>query len=97
MFIYFAYPLILEPILRWLTIWLQIKIDKPEWTLMNYYPMNTIEDLMVFPLIRTTSDFININAKMTLVHSYATAMIVGSIFAALFLFLAWKSFEKSDI
>lgn len=97
MFLYFAYPLILEPILRWFTIYGLIKIEKPEWTLMNYFPMNTIEDLMVFPLIRTTSDFINIHAKMKPVHSYSTAMIAGSIFTALFLFLAWKSFERNDI
>ena len=97
MFLYFAYPLILEPILRGLTIYGLIKIKKPEWTLMNYFPMNTIEDLMVFPLIRTSSDFLNIHANMNPVHSYTTAMIAGSVFTILFLFLAWKSFEKSDI
>ena len=97
MFIYFAYPLILEPIMRGLTVWALIKAGKPSWTIMNYFPMNTIEDLMVFPLIRTSSDFLNINENMTPVHSYPIAIGMGTVYTALFLYLAWKSFEKSDI
>ncbi len=97
MFIYFAYPLILEPIMRGLTIWGLIRIEKPSWTLMNYFPMNTIEDLMAFPLVRTSSDFLNVHSDMTVVHSYTTAIIAGVIYTALFLFLAWRSFKNSDI
>ena len=97
MFIYFAYPLILEPIMRGLTVWALIKGGKPNWTIMNYFPMNTIEDLMVFPLIRTSSDFLNIHENMSPVHSYPIAIGMGIVYTALFLFLAWKSFERSDI
>ncbi len=97
MFIYFAYPLILEPIMRGLTIWALIRGGKPSWTIMNYFPMNTIEDLMVFPFIRIFSDFLNIHENMSPVHSYPIAIGMGIVYTALFLFLAWKSFEKSDI
>jgi len=97
MFIYFAYPLILEPIMRGLVIYGLIKSGKPNWTLMNYFPMNTLEDLMTFPLVRTSSDFINVHENMTLVHSYPIAIGMGIVYSALFLFLAWRSFKKSDI
>lgn len=97
MFIYFAYPLILEPIMRWLTVYGLIKSKNPSYTLMNYFPMNTIEDLMVFPLARNTSDFLNVHAEMSLVHSYTTAIIMSIIYSALFLVLAWRYFDRSDI
>lgn len=97
MFIYFSYPLILEPILRWITVYFIVKVDKPSFTIMNYFPMNTLEDLMVFPLIRTTSDFFNVKEGMSFVHNQSTAMIFGSIYTVMFLILAWRSFKYSDI
>lgn len=97
MFIYFAYPLILEPIMRGLVIYGLIKSGNPSWTLMNYFPMNTIEDLMTFPLIRTSSEFLNVHENMTLVHSYPIAIGMGITYSVLFLFLAWRSFKNSDI
>ena len=97
MFIYFAYPLIVEPIIRGLIIYGLIKAGKPSWTLMNYLPMNTIEDLMTFPLIRTSNDFLNVHENMTLVHTYPIAIGAGAVYTGLFLFLAWKSFKNSDI
>lgn len=97
MFMYFAWPLIIEPLLRWATVYFVLESGNPKFTIMNYFPCNTIEDLMVFPLVRTSSDFISVNADMTVVHPYSIAIGMSIVYTLLFIFLAWKKFKDSDV
>ena len=97
MIMYFLFPLVLEPILRGLTIYGLIKIDKPNWTAMNYWPLNTIEDLFTFPPIRQGADVLNFHKDMSPVHPYWIAIMMSTVFAAGFLYLAWRKFDNTDI
>jgi len=91
MFLYFAFALILEPILKGVLLY----FFKNE--VMNYLPLNTIEDLMCVPLLRTSSDFIYTEAGVKAVLSINTAIVLSTIYTATFLVLAWMKFKKSDV
>lgn len=91
MFFYFTYALVLEPIIKGILLY----FFKNE--AMNYLPLNTIEDLMAFPLLRTSKDFIKTQADVTVVHDFSTAIVLSIVFMAIFIYLAWLKFRSSDV
>ncbi|MBK9256898.1 MAG: ABC transporter permease subunit [Saprospiraceae bacterium] len=64
---------------------------------MNFWPMNSIEDLMPFPLYRLPDYYINKEWDFKLLLSYGEATGMTIFYIILFLGLAWNSFRKKDI
>ncbi|MEM9548242.1 MAG: ABC transporter permease subunit [Bacteroidota bacterium] len=91
MFLYFAFALILEPIVKGIMLYF-LKNEA-----MNYLPLNTIEDNMCFPLFRTSSDFIKSEVDLEWVHDMNVAMGLSVVYTLIFLWLAWVRFKKSDV
>lgn len=98
-FLYFAYILIIEAIIKW-PILLNIfaRTDSIPNKLINYLPMNTIEDLMPNPVLKLPGNFMksnDIDFDILLSHSHAT--IFSIIYIALFIALAWWTFVRRDV
>ena len=91
MFLYFAFALILEPIIKGVMLY-YLKNEA-----MNYLPLNTIEDLMCMPLFRTSSEFIKTEAGVDVVNSFPVTMTLSTVYTLLFIALAWWNFRKSDV
>lgn len=91
LFIYFAYALVLEFVIKMIHLYF-LKHSSA-----NYWPLNTMEDLMAFPPMRMTQSFINTNYDFSLVHSYSSAIIVSSIYTVLFFYLSWRKLKTSNI
>ncbi len=91
MFMYFTYSLMLEPIIKGIHLYL-VKNSS-----INYWPLNTIEDLMAFPLLRASQSFINSDYNFDMVHTHTIAFGMSLVYTVLFLILSWKIFSKSDI
>ena len=91
MFLYFAFALILEPIVKGAMLY-YLENDA-----MNYLPLNTIEDLMCMPLFRTSSEFIKTEAGVSVVHPINIAMILSTVYTFIFIGLSWWKFKKSDV
>ncbi len=111
-FLYMAYVLFIEMIIKWGTILLagywaskstsvEAFFEKGSKFLnfINYLPLNTIEDLQPNPLLITMDHMIDLQDKFNLkiVLSNTSAMIGGTCMVLLFLFLAYRSFMKRDI
>ncbi|MBI1223872.1 MAG: hypothetical protein GC192_01430 [Bacteroidetes bacterium] len=91
LFIYLAYSLALETIIRWLAMFYLIKS-----TVMSFMPLNAIEDLAPAP----TSFFINEFTKHLGFRILLTpweAVISSSVYIGLFLYLGHKKLQKSDL
>lgn len=91
MFLYFAFPLIVEPIMKLGLLW-SFKNSA-----MNYVPLNTIEDLMTIPLIRTSSDFLTNDMGIEIVNDFPTTITFSIIYTLIFIGLSWWKFIKSDV
>ena len=91
MFLYFAFALIVEPIIK---LGLLYSFENES---MNYLPLNTIEDLMCMPLFRTSNDFIANEAGVTVVHDLNVAILLSIVYTLVFLVLSWLKFRKSDV
>lgn len=91
MFLYFAFALILEPIIKGLLLY------SFENEAMNYLPLNTIEDLMCMPLFRTSSDFIETEAGVSVVNGFGVTISLSIVYTLIFIGLAWLRFRKSDV
>jgi len=91
MFLYFAFALILEPIIKGAMLY-TFKNEA-----MNYLPLNTIEDLMCMPLFRTSSDFIETEAGVSVVNDINVTIGLSIVYTVLFIGLAWVKFKKSDV
>lgn len=91
MFLYFAFALVLEPIVKGIMLY-YLKNSA-----MNYLPLNTIEDLMCMPLFRTSSDFLQTEAGVSAVNDFPTTITLSIVYTAIFIGLAWLKFKKSDI
>ncbi|MDF1699013.1 MAG: ABC transporter permease [Saprospiraceae bacterium] len=91
MFLYFAFALILEPIIKGAMLY-YLKNSA-----MNYLPLNTIEDLMCMPLFRTSSDFLQTEAGVSVVNDLNVTIGLSIVYTVLFVVLAWVKFKKSDV
>jgi ABC-type transport system involved in multi-copper enzyme maturation permease subunit len=111
-FLYMTYIMFLEPILKFLTIGLftwqwekqgilseMLQDESPILNIVNYLPMNLIEDLHPNPFLRLPDNFLRfnneINYSVLLPQNHA---IIGSIiYIGIFIFLSYRSFMKKDI
>lgn len=91
MFLYFAFALILEPIIKGTLLYFFKN------SAMNYLPLNTIEDLMCFPLYRTSSDFLQTEAGVSIVNDFDVTIGLSIVYTLIFLALSWWKFKKSDV
>lgn len=98
-FLYFAYILIIEMILKWaVTFNIFIKMDNVPNSLVNYWPLNVIEDLMPNPLLRFPTNFMNnsdINFDILLPVNHAIGFSV--LYIAVFIALSWWIFNRRDV
>lgn len=91
MFLYFSFALIIEPIIKGALLYFLKN------SAMNYLPLNTIEDLMCFPLYRTSSDFLQTEAGVAIVNDFNTTIGFSVLYTLIFLGLSWLKFKKSDV
>lgn len=92
-FLYFAYTIFMEPILRWL---LHRKIlDNKS---MNFYPANAIEDLTPMPLgdVSLTQDLVN-QGDASLYLSGTEAILASSFYILFFIILGYWLIQKRDL
>ncbi len=89
-FFYFAFALILEPIIKGAMFYFLKN------SAMNYLPLNTIEDLMCMPLFRTSKEFIE-EAGVEVVNDLNITMGLSVVYTSLFIWLAWIRFKSSDV
>jgi ABC-type transport system involved in multi-copper enzyme maturation permease subunit len=90
-FIYLAYIIFLEPMLRW-----GVHREIFDHRSMNFYPMNAIEDLMPNPLFRFVESFQNMT-DFNILLTYREATVVTLISVGVFLFLAYRSLVRRDM
>lgn len=90
-FIYLAYIIFLEPLLRW-----GVHREIFDHRSMNFYPMNGIEDLMPNPLFKIVESFQNMT-DFNILLSYKEATIVSVISVGVFLFFAYRSLMRRDM
>ena len=91
MFFYFAYGLVLEPIIKGIHGYFLRNSS------MNLWPMNLIEDNMPFPLFKTSNEFIKTQSDFEMLNATSTIYIGSIIYIALFIYLSWLLFMKKDV
>jgi len=89
--VFMLYMLILEPILMALYVYQFKNVGR------NYFPMNSIEDLMPFPLYRLPDYFITQEWNFSILLSYNQAMIMTTFYSLLFITMSYFLFLKRDI
>ena len=92
-FFYFAYILLIEPIMR------SVILFKFKSSLANYLPLNALEDNMLMPLHRIGNSLIKFMEDLGFeyVLNLRTAAIAGTIISTLFVMLSWRKFSNDDI
>lgn len=97
-FIYVAYVLIFEYILRGLHTFLLFKIGIPKenWKSGFYWPANIFEDNMPMPLMKL-QDFIDNDMPFNFLLEPLTAFLVSVLYICIFVGLSYRSFMKNDI
>ncbi len=111
-FIYLAYILFIEAIIKWTafsllnsdTIKSAINSDtKPEQisfsNIINYLPMNVIEDLHPNPWLKLPDNFMKVSKEVDfdILVPTSMAVIMSILYILLFIFLAYRSFIRRDI
>jgi len=89
-FIYLTYILMGEPLIK---IWLQKYLS--ESTVMNYLPMNSVEDLMPAPVFKMAENLTTDGSEVLLGHGQAA--IATTIYAVIFIFLSYRFFLSKDM
>lgn len=90
-FLYLSFVLMIEPLMRYGHMEL---IGKD---FVNYYPMNSVEDLMPLPLLKL-ADFIKTKDMDTsILLPYKTAAILSSVYILFFVAVSYLSFTKRDL
>jgi ABC-2 type transport system permease protein len=88
---YFLYVMMLEPIFMLIHVYYFKNSSR------NYWPMNTIEDLMPFPLFKLPDYIVNKEWDFNILLPYTHAMGMTVLYSTLFIFIAYRSFMKRDI
>ena len=98
LFVYVAYVLIFEYILRGLHIGLLYKmgIPKENWKSAFYWPTNIFEDNMPMPLMKL-QDFMDNDMPFNFLLNPWVAFFVSILYIAIFFALSYRSFMKNDI
>lgn len=89
---YLIYILMLEPLIKWAVHFRIFKNGS-----INYYPLNSVEDLMPFPLYRFADMIPKKDLNFDFLLSYSHAAIASTFWICTFLGLAYYSFIKRDI
>ncbi len=88
---YFLYVMMLEPILMLIHVYYFKNSSR------NYWPLNSIEDLMPFPLYKLPDYYINKEWDFNILLPYSHAIGMTILYSSIFIFIAYKSFLKRDI
>lgn len=88
---YFLYVMMLEPIFMVIHVYYFKNSSR------NYWPMNSIEDLMPFPLFKIPDYYMNKQWDFNILLPYSNAIVMTLIYTSIFTFIAYKSFMKRDI
>ncbi len=92
LFIYLAYTMFIEPGIRW---GFHSRVINN--STMHYYPLNAIEDLIPNPLKDKADAFQGNFEGMTIFLSSTEAILVATIYIALFIFLLFFVINKRDL
>jgi hypothetical protein len=90
--LYIIYILMLESLLKW-AVHFRVFPNSS----VNYYPANSIEDLMPFPLYRFADMIPKKEIKFDFLLDYSQATISSIIWIVIFIGLAYLSLEKRDM
>ena len=90
-FLYLAYGLIIEVLLRVLAGQYLFKNK-----FLNYFPLNSMEDLMPFPLFRM-ADKLPTDINYPFLLEYSEATILTIVYTSVFLAVTWFLFQRKDI
>lgn len=88
---YFLYVMMLEPIFMLIHVYYFKNSSR------NYWPINSMEDLMPFPLFKLPDYFVNKEWDFNLLLPYTHAMGMTVLYSTLFIGLAYYRFMKKDI
>jgi ABC-type transport system involved in multi-copper enzyme maturation permease subunit len=88
---YFLYLMMLEPLLMALHVYNFKNSGR------NYWPMNSIEDLMPFPMFKLPDYYINKEWDFSILLPYSHAIIMTILYSTIFIAIAYRSFMKRDI
>ena len=88
---YFLYIMMLEPILMLVHVYYFKNSTR------NYWPMNSIEDLMPFPLFKVPDYFVNKEWDFNILLPYSHAIGMATLYSCIFILVAYRSFMKRDI
>ena len=91
MFLYLAYIMFLELILRW-GVHFQLIKDRS----MHFYPMNAIEDLTPIPVTEIAEEFIS-NYGFSFFLSPIEAVITTTVYSCIFIWAAFRIIRRSDL
>ena len=89
-FFYFFY-FILESILQGIHVYYYTHVSR------NYWPINSIEDLHPFPLLKIPDFFVDKEWNFSLLLSSGQAIMMSIIYTTLFFAIAYRSFMKRDL
>ncbi|MFN8339893.1 MAG: ABC transporter permease [Saprospiraceae bacterium] len=89
--LYFMYLMMLEPIFMLIHVYYIKNASR------NYWPMNSIEDLMPFPLFKLPDYFVKKEWDFNILLPYSHAMVMAVLYSCLFLGIAYYSFMKRDV
>lgn len=89
-FFYFFY-FILESILQGIHVYYYTHVSR------NYWPINSIEDLHPFPLLKIPDFFVDKEWNFSLLLTSGQAILMSTLYLTLFLWLAYRSFMKRDL
>ncbi len=91
LFLYLAYIMMLEPIIRWVMMFFVIKNVS-----MSFMPLNAIEDLAPLPVASTFFGAIAQQGFRVILTPWE-AGIATAIYTSLFLFFSYKRLKNSDL
>lgn len=91
-FAYISYIIFIEPMLKWNV---HFRIFKNE--SINYWPLNAIEDLTPLPFFRYVENIPRKDLDFPFLLDTHHAIIASTIYIAIFIFIAYKSFLQRDI
>lgn len=89
---YITYIMVLEAILKWAVHFRMFKNDT-----INYYPSNTIEDLMPFPLYRFADMLPRKDLDFSFLLTYTQAAIGASVWIIIFLAFSYWNMQRRDV
>ncbi len=90
MFLYFAFIMFLEPLIRW-----AIHFQIAEHRSFIFYPMNALEDLTPNPLAKLEDAFSNIEFNIFMTPN--EALVTSLIYISIFVYLIYWKIKNADL